>query len=325
MDALSLIKDNITYEQVLKVLDFKNVNATDVDIRCSCGIHGGNNPTAFIVKKDNGLWYCHTGGCGGGDIVKLVEKKLDLSFIEAIHWFAKTFDLDLSNLQIKERTVKEQDDLRKFISAIKSRRCKTFNKIEIPTGKRVLAFRNFSKEILIKHDVTFHERVTIINKKSEEVELRNRLLFPVVFNNVTVAFALRRTNNKDIPKWLNQPYGFDFGDVLYNYDEVAHADEIVVVEGITDVIAFAEIGITAVSTFGAHITKQQERLLLKCGKKITLAFDGDDAGRIATAKAIKSLKFKVDLSVIEFDEGQDPENIEKEELIERFKRKRKYY
>ena len=47
--------------------------------------------SAFVINKDTGLWYCHTGNCGGGDIFTLVERFEDFSktdFPRTVQWLA---------------------------------------------------------------------------------------------------------------------------------------------------------------------------------------------------------------------------------------------
>jgi hypothetical protein len=45
--------------------------------RCNCMIHSGDNPTGFAAWKKGGdswRWKCHTGDCGGGDVLDLHVK-----------------------------------------------------------------------------------------------------------------------------------------------------------------------------------------------------------------------------------------------------------
>ena len=96
-------------------------------------------------------------------------------------------------------------------------------------------------------------------------------------------------------------------------------------EGIVDVMAFYEIGIPAVCTFGANITDKQYSLLIKTGADLVFAYDGDKAGIKVTNKAIEMFKNKANISVIEFSEGKDPANISRKELLELYERRKRYY
>ena len=315
MDALTLINKSVEYEKLLEKLDFKSINSSDSYIRCACGLHGGNNPSAFVVNKSNNLWYCHTGGCGGGDIVKLVEKKFNIDFIEALHWITENFDIDISNMEIKERTLQQEDELKKFIKANKARKREKMNSIIIPEGKKLKSFRNFNESTVRKFELQYHESIEVQTNKGKPLELYKRILFPITFQGEKVGYTLRRTVSTHFPKWFYQPLNLETGDMIYNYDNIVSMTTVYVVEGIVDVMAFHEIGILAVSTFSSNMTEQQARLLLRANVDIVLAFDGDDAGRRATDKAIKLLQNKVNLFRIDFQEGEDPANISREELI----------
>jgi len=39
-----------------------------------CPVHGGDNPTAFVVNRHDNTWYCFTGCTSGGDVVELVRR-----------------------------------------------------------------------------------------------------------------------------------------------------------------------------------------------------------------------------------------------------------
>lgn len=324
MDALTLIKKHADYDLLLKEFDFKSINSTDKDIRCACGIHGGNNPSAFIVNKDNGLWFCHTGECGGGDVVTLVEKKLNLSFMDAIRWLANRFSIDLNGMDIVERTSVQQNELKKFIKATKARKKKEVNEISLPVGRKITSYRDIKRETLDLFNVTYHDIVKVHNKEGREVELKQRILFPIVQGGHTIAYALRRTVATHQPKWFYQPTSLILGNYLFNYDNAVGKETLYVVEGIVDVMAFQELGLTAVATFGAHMTEEQSRLLIRTGSKIVIAYDGDSAGVAARTRAFEMLNNKVDLFYIEFESNEDPASITREELHAYIRSKRRH-
>lgn len=57
-----------------------------------CPIHGGDNPTAFVVTLSKGLWHCFTGCNTGGDVVELVRRARRLSYREAAEHLAGIAD-----------------------------------------------------------------------------------------------------------------------------------------------------------------------------------------------------------------------------------------
>ena len=49
-----------------------------------------------------------------------------------------------------------------------------------------------------------------------------------------------------------------------------------------------------------------------------LSYDGDEAGRIATEKAIAMMRLTTNLKRVHFNEGEDPANLPREELLKRY-------
>lgn len=320
MDVITYIKDKIDYEKILHHYKFDDINNHGNYIRCACKIHGGDNPTAFVMNQENGLWSCHTGGCGSGDIFTLVELMENIDFESSVKFIADIYGIDIENMEISARSESYEKELQNFIKTIKSRKKKEQKQIVLPTNLRKLKkFRTFEKETIDYFGMEYAEELNVLNSKKEVVKMFKRLLIPIKVNDVIVGYALRRTDSGQNPKWFFQPVDIKTGDILYNYDNVKHASEIVVCEGMFDVWAFHEIGIPAVATFGAHMTEEQYKMLMKTGADIVTAYDSDDAGRKATIKVVEMFKNKANVRTLQFNEGEDPENISRGELIERYK------
>ena len=111
------------------------------------------------------------------------------------------------------------------------------------------------------------------------------------------------------------------GNILYNIDNCKNDSEIIVCEGMFDVWSWYEAGFNAVCTFGAHLSEEQYRMLLRTGKNIVWCYDGDNAGLEATKKAIQMMKYKTNQWVIHLPEGADPGNCSSDDLRELYKQK----
>lgn len=320
MDAITLITQHLDVEKLLNYYDFNGIKNDGEIIRCCCKLHGGNNPTAFVINRDSGLWYCHTGDCGGGDVFSLVQRMENIkSFHETVQWVSRFFNVDIQDLPIIEKKYDYMKDLQKFINIVKSKRKKEQKVFTIPeTIKTVTKYREFKQETMNHFQLGFVESVSLTKRNGEEYTLYNRLVFPIIFNNKQIGISFRKTKTNDFPKWSHQPSHLETKDVLYNYDEAKFSNQIIICEGITDVWAFYENNLSAVATFGSHITNEQYKLLLKTGADLILAFDGDEAGKTATEKAIKMFKNKANISVIPFQVNEDPESITREELNKRY-------
>lgn len=309
---------------VYKLLEHYGFNTSDEDgtiLRSHCAIHGGNNPSAFAFNTESNLWFCHTNpDCGGGDIFTLVEKMENVSFTEATKFLADFFRIDIEGLDIIERKSRNQKEISNFIKIMSKRRAKkpmdTF-KVEDKLFE-LSTFRDFKEDTIKYFGLKFAKEITLESKSGKEYKLYNRLVFPIICNDIKIGASIRATKNNDNPKWSHQPTDIKTSELLYNYDSVIPGGTVVVVEGIVDVWAYHEINIVAVCTFGAHLTDNQYRMLLISGADVVLSYDGDDAGRKATSKATEMLKDKCNLYKVEMKQGEDPANITREELMNRY-------
>lgn len=323
MDALTLLQQYLDIRAILTHYEFEKVREDGRFARSCCKLHGGDNSSSFVINVETGLWYCHT-SCGGGDVYTLVQKMEDIEFKQAVRWVAEFFHVDIANLQITERKASHVAEMKRWIEAMKSRKKKPLNEFTIDaTIREVTKFRDFQESTLRHFSLGYVERVRLQKRDGGEFALSNRLVFPIIQDGIQVGISFRRINSNDMPKWLHQPANIETKELLYNYDNVQGQREIVVVEGIPDVWAYHEIGVPAVATFGAHLTEQQYKLLMRTGADITLSYDGDEAGRIATQKATNMLRNKAAIKVVPFNTGEDPENISREELKKRYDNKKR--
>ncbi len=162
---------------------------------------------------------------------------------------------------------------------------------------------------------------------------RDRLMFPITDeHNRVVAFTARDVSGRADAKWINSPETAIYrkGLVLYGLgQQLAHrptgvGDPVVfVVEGAADVLAMHRMAaahatipqtqpVYAVAPCGTNLTREQLDLLHQRlpGAHLILAFDGDDAGRSALARAYPiAVKWPGQLSGAQLPTGQDPADL----------------
>ena len=306
----------------IKVLEYYNTKGLqDVGdaYRACCPIHGGKNPTSFILKKDNGLFFCHA-GCGGGDIITFIEKIENVEFEEAIRILSNILEVNIEDIEIKQQQSLLKENTDKWIKYVKQfSQPLIMNEYKLPDIKlyNVNSFRGFTKETIEFFGMKYAKEFPITKSNGDISLIKDRLVFPITFNNTLVGVTLRRVNNRDYPKWMHQPTKIVTGQILYNYDKITPFEPVGVVEGILDVWKYHQIGITnVVATFGANLTKEQERLLIKKTDTIWLSYDNDKAGNKATIKAIDKLKYKANLTKVMLPNNTDPCDLEDKELKE---------
>ena len=326
MDAVSVIKKNMDVEHILNYygIDFKHNGGY---IRCACPIHKGDNPTAFVISEDF-LWACHTNAtCGVGDVFTFVEKMEDMTFPQAVDKVAQILQIDIDNLIIAERKNDYLKEIEKFMKYIKSKvKDKKEVKEYVPRAEAtsVKRFRNFKEETLRHFDLTYTKKIELEKKDGDTFNLYERLIVPIYVNNTKIGVSLRRVRAKDNPKWFHAPHTIQTGSILYNIDSCKEYDEIIVCEGMFDVWKWYEAGFeNAVCTFGANLTEEQYRIILRSGKDVVWSYDGDEAGIQATKKAVNMLRYKANQWIIKMPDGLDPEKCEIQELRKLYEKREK--
>ena len=321
MDAVSVIKQNIDVEKILRHynVDFKYFGDY---IRCACPIHNGDNPTAFVINEDF-LWSCHTGGCGAGDVFTFVEQMEDLDFPKAVKKVAEILEIDIENLIIAERKNDYLKEVEKFLKYIKSKKKKKTLNEYVPKAEltQVRSFRNFDEKTLQKFELKYAKEIELDKKDGGTFKLYERLVIPIYVNEVQIGVSIRKIRAKDNPKWFHAPHTMETGNILYNIDNCKNDSEIIVCEGMFDVWSWYEAGYNAICTFGAHLSEEQYRMLLRTGKNIIWCYDGDNAGLEATKKAVQMMKYKTNQWIIHLPEGADPGNCSPDDLRELYKQK----
>ena len=317
MYAVEFINENMDARKVLEYYEFEEITESEEYIRAKCKIHGGDNPTAFCWNKRNNLWICYTGDCGGGDVFTLVEKLEKCNFTTAINKVAQILNLNINDMEIVSEDRIRKKHLMWLEKELKKCKPKTLSKYEMPYTKYFLNnenFNRFDEDILTKYNAKFCNVYP-----TENGILYNKLAIPLYKNNVLVGCALRDTTGQGKPKWYYVPKGINVSTILYNFDYIEKNEditEVILVEGIFDVWAYAKAGIyNVVAIFGSSLSEEQVKLLLRLNIDITLSFDNDTAGNKATEKAIKLLRNKVTLRKIELKEGHDPDDETEEDLI----------
>ena len=127
-------------------------------------------------------------------------------------------------------------------------------------------------------------------------KFRKRLIFPIIDVRGDVLGFGGRIISKDDPgaKYMNTPETIVYSKrrVLYglNLAKKSKRSNIILVEGNIDVVMLHQAGFdNACASMGTALTSEQVQLLSRYTKELVLCYDNDDAGRIATQKALSLL------------------------------------
>ncbi|UCH28473.1 MAG: DNA primase, partial [Myxococcales bacterium] len=162
---------------------------------------------------------------------------------------------------------------------------------------------------------------------------RHRLMFPVTdVHGRVVAFSGRALRpapsmeeHKEPPaKYLNSPENalYHKGEILYGLHEgrveIRREDAVVLCEGNFDLVALHQAGFqNALAPMGTAFTDAHAKLIKRFAQKVTLLFDGDNAGRKAVREAYGVLtKAGLAAHVVTLPQGSDPDSFLREQGAE---------
>ena len=275
-----------------------------------CPFHGEKTASMSFTDEEN-LFHCF--GCKeGGDIFKYVQLINNIEFQDSVEVVAEkyAFNLKYTNSSFESN----QKSLIQMMKIISDYFIRNIEETESTKPKKYLISRKIDNEAIKKFKLGFAELdekifydfcnkndISKQNLKSlgllsekQNLLFRERILFPITnFRNETVAYGGRALNDFG-PKYLNSAESqiYKKNKTLYFTDNflksVKEKDEIIIVEGYIDVIAFNLLGYSNVaSPSGTALTSQQLEQLSKYSSNIIISFDNDDAGINATNRILE--------------------------------------
>ncbi|NBB76241.1 MAG: DNA primase [Bacteroidetes bacterium] len=308
-----------------------------------CPFHDEKTPS-FHVTPRLGIYKCF--GCGeSGDVFNFVMEMEGVSFPESLRTLAERYGIDLPDEQEEgreERTQQregvyhalkfaglffhrlllESDEAEKARAYLGNRgypksAWRSFGLGYAPSGNQLL--KEAEKEGIEKE---YLEMADLI-KPSHQGEgyydtFRDRLIFPI-FNpsGKLIAFAGRILGEgKKSAKYINssQTLVYNKSEVVYGVNfaknEIRKEEEVLLVEGYTDVITLHRHGIkNVVASSGTSLTPGQIRVLMRYGKKIVMIYDADSAGQSAMERGLNiALGEGMNVELMELPEGEDPDS-----------------
>jgi DNA primase len=310
-----------------------------------CPLHKEKTPS-FHVDADRGLFYCF--GCNaGGDAIKLHMLTTGDDFPAAIEALALRYGVPMRE-RTRRRGADEPDVEGALAAAAEFFRAQ-LARHELPqrylAGREVPAELVERFEIGYAPDdwtslydalkTRVRERdleaagLTARSKRGTFIDrFRHRLMFPV--HNPAgrlVGFGGRALGDDAHPgktaqsgkiaKYVNtaETERFHKGELLYGLFQARRAvregGRAVLVEGYFDVIGAVAAGVEgAVATMGTALTPEQARLLARYAEEVVVAYDGDEAGERAHARALPIL-LGAGFAVYRarFPDGHDPDSL----------------
>lgn len=260
-------------------------------------MHGGDNPTAFVVSLSKNVWYCFTRCQTGGDIVQLV-RLLD-----------KSTDAQTLQYLTSLANVASRPD-------------------RIPHRIPEKSFQPFTRRLNLDHTASWFQQKGIHPQTARLFESGAYDGLGFLANCIGVrlhdpcgnplGYAGRRLDDyqtSKLGKW-KFPCGFPKHRILYNLHRIniATTKWLMVVECPWGVMRLAQLNIPSVALLGINISPCQMDLLSQF-PSIILMLDGDQAGKRSMERLQKMLASLTDVRQAWLPHGQDPDDITDDLLI----------
>jgi len=299
-----------------------------------CPFHSEKTPS-FTVFPGTKSFYCF--GCGaGGDVVTFIMRAENLEYPSAIEFLAKRAGITLPqkessdpNAVKRSRIFDMNRDAAKFFhEQLKhSAEAQEYLAGRQLSGAVIKRFglgwapREFGALTDHMHGLGYTDRelsvgfLCGISQKNNRAYdyYRGRIMFPIIDVSGNVVAFGGRIVGEGQPKYLNtsDTPAFKKGRNLFalNYAKNCCADRLILCEGYMDVIALHAAGFgNAVASLGTALVPEQCRMMAKYTKNVVIAYDGDEAGQRAAAKALKLLEeVGLDARVLRMEGAKDPD------------------
>ena len=272
---------------------------------------------SFSVSPDKQIYYCF--GCKkGGGVVNFIMDIENLPFPDAVRFLAKRAGMEVP----EEEGDREAGRRRQRLLDLNRDAARFYYQLlQQPEGRAVQDYldrRQIKKSTAVRFGMgasldAWDVLLTAMTKKgytkSELLDaglvvqnkngglydkFRNRLMLPVIDTRGDVVAFGSRVLDKSEPKYMNSSETpvYSKRRVLYglNLAKKSKRPNIILCEGNLDIVTLHQAGFdNAVASMGTALTVEQTRLLSRFTKELVLCYDNDNAGKIATERALQIL------------------------------------
>ncbi len=319
------------------------------ELKGLCPFHDEKSPS-FTVSPSKGFYHCF--GCKeGGNVFEFVAKLDSLSFREVVEKLAGRLGMiltyedggpDLQESNMRARILEANKATADFYAA-------KYETSDAAPGRELLESRGFNLEACKQFGIgwapkgwsSLTEHLKSLGFNEDELiaaslatrgdrglydKFRGRVIWPIRDqSNSVIGFGARKIFEDDNgPKYLNTSDTpvYHKSQVLYGIDlakrDIAKQQQVVVVEGYTDVMACHLAGVTtAVATCGTAFGDEHIRILNRIlsndpanPAKVIFNFDPDEAGQKAAMRAFNDAsKFNAQTFMAIGPDGLDPSDL----------------
>ena len=342
-ETIDKIMDTVRIEEVIG--EFVNLKKSGQNYKGFSPFTEERNPSFFVSPAKN-IFKCFSSNKGGSVVTFLMEHE-HYTYPEALRFLAKKYGIEIEETE-QSPEEKEKMDQREALFHVNAYAQKFFSEqlLDTDEGKSVgLSYfkdREYNQEIIDKfglgyspgkwdalteHCLSNGYKLEYLVKTGLTIEkddkkrydrFRARVIFPIYnLSGRVVGFGGRiLTKEENKPKYVNSPESeiYNKSNVLYGLNlsksEIIRQDKCYLVEGYTDVISMYKAGFeNVVASSGTALTTDQIRLIKRFTKNITILYDGDQAGIMASFRGIDLiLEQGMNVRIIMFPPDEDPDS-----------------
>lgn len=290
-----------------------------------CPFHS-EKTSSFTVTPEKQIYHCF--GCGaGGNVIRFISEIEGLSFGQALRKLAVEANVD-TGFEPQHGTVESRENAQriKLLEAYElAGKLYQYILLNTDQGKPALQYlrsRGLTDKLIDTFKIGYAPKswdtlTKLLDRKQFDMSLmeqggllsakqdgsgyidkfRDRVIFPIHdWKGQLIAFAGRSMGDAQ-PKYVNSPESMLFhkSRTLYNShlarSLVRKSQEIILFEGYLDVIRAWDAGVlNGVATMGTALTPEHAEMIRRLAERVTVVYDGDQAGQSAAYKSIPILE-----------------------------------
>lgn len=343
MDAKEEIKQRLSIEDV--VGDYLELKRSGRNFK-ALSLFTNEKTPSLMVSPEKQIWHDFSSN-QGGDIFSFVMLVEGIDFRGALELLARKANVDLGQFrqdggfakkknrlfEILELTTRYyQHCLIKNLHALgyltKERQYEKKTLVDFKLGYAPATGSGLTSFLLKKGfsaDEAKQAGVSVMRRVGLRDMFYGRIIIPLADGQGrTIGFTARilpGDSETDAPKYINTPQTILYDKSRHVFglhlakEAIRKQNEAIIVEGNLDVIASHQADIkNTVATAGTALTPGHLKQINLLTQNIALSFDSDEAGILATERAIISAQsMGVSLKIVDIENGKDPDEIIKQD------------
>ena len=242
------------------------VSEVDIDFIIYCPFHNNSRTPAAEIHKTNGMFYCFA--CQETkELTEVIMQASGRSYFEAARLIDSKSD-DRNLVEVLQETLDKKVEFKEYdLEVIERLHQSVFTN---PKAIKYYQDRKIDKDSVVKYKLGYSEKQDMVT-------------IPVYSpDGLCLGFVGRSTEGK---VFKNTP-GLPKSKTLFNLQRAKRYDKVFVVESSFDAIRLEQVGVHAVATLGATISKEQRKLLKQYFNQVIVLGDNDEAGQNMSKKMI---------------------------------------